>query len=306
MNELLLKAKEFLDDFVLDFGVLREKLTEIGKLYLKLNNCDLQLEVSFDKSMLFGKSGSVFENYISFNKTRIETLFEMKIDCNDDCHLHNIYEFYNMYNKKEEHSICEQCLYEFMQKYISLGCERYFDKMGSYKMIKYELLDTILHENQHIVQRRHKEYLASVDECPLDDKNLLLFFTMLFNEVYSTLKKAKVDFDYVRENYIFPIGFDARYEAMIILDKLREKYFKLDNDFETYLCESNIIPKDFDIEKTANQLFDDYLRIYEIYRCKIESGFEDANKYVLQNKNSIVAEIMKRYKKMVSIGNKKE
>ena len=119
------------------------QLKTITLINYQLNDCFEDINISFDESMLFGKSGSVSKTNISFNKTRLETLINLKIDCNDANHIKKIYEFYNSYDEKLSHNKYEIYLYEFMKKYIAGGYEYYFTQMGSNKTIPYELLDTI-------------------------------------------------------------------------------------------------------------------------------------------------------------------
>lgn len=146
--------------------------------------------------MLLGKSGSVSKTNISFNKTRLKTLINLKIDCNNKNHIKKIYKFYNSYDEKITHNKYEICLYEFMKKYIAGGYEHYFTQMGSYKTIPYELLDTIFHENEHIFQYKYEKFLKNINECPNDLKSKLLLFTVLFNTIHSKLLKINVDFEY--------------------------------------------------------------------------------------------------------------
>jgi len=297
------KSKEFLENFItpIKYNEVASQLIEISKQNLKHYNCFCDVKITFDESCLFGKSASIKNNHISFNKTRLEILNNMKIDCYDDNHLTKIYKFYNSYEEKN-HTEQEKCLYDFMKKYIDNGFERYFSQMGSYKTIKYELLDTIFHENQHIIQNIYKQYLDDIDNCPKDSKTLVLIFTMFFNEIYEYLLKNKVEFDYKRENYIFPIEFDARYEAMIKLNHIKEKYFSLDKSFSKYIVKSSLIPQKFDIEKTANMIFKDFENIYQLYFDNINSNkFKRVYNFIKSYKQTIIKEIVKRYEEMIDI-----
>ena len=296
------KAKEFLQEFKLplNFDRMIKQLTEISLLNFNEHNCKKDLKITFDESMLFGKSASISETSISFNKTRLETLVALKIDDLDSNHLKNIYAFYNDYGESLNHTKFEICLYEFMKKYIEGGFERYFAQMGNYKTIKYELLDTIFHENEHIFQREYLKYLFSSNDCPTDSKTTVLFFTMLFNKIYEELKRSKVEFLYDRENYMFPIEFDARYEAMASMKKLKQ-YFPNDILFAQYIVRSNIIPENFDIDKAVKQIFADYKDLYSLYCEKISNEFVVANEFVLKNKRKILKELERRYLEILDI-----
>ncbi len=301
---LYFKAKEFIENFKLplDYEDLSKQLTEISLLNYKLHNCDKDIKITFDESILFGKSASVSGTSISFNKTRLETLLALKIDDSNPNHISKVYSFYNTYKTEENHSKYEICLYEFMKKYIEGGYERYFSQMGNYKTIKYELLDAVFHENEHIFQKDYEKYLNSADKCPTDNKSLALFFTVLFNEIYGGLKKNKIEFIYDRENYIFPIEFDARYEAMVNINKVKQ-YFPDDKLFAEHIINSNLIPENFDISLTVIQMFEDYERLYRLYNDKISNNYASANAFINKHKQAISDEFKRRYVEMNNIEN---
>ena len=296
------KAKEFIENFKLpfDYEKLSNELTEISLLNYKLHSCDKDIKISFDESMLFGKSASVLGTSISFNKTRIETLFAFQIDDSNPEHIKKIYDFYNNYNTKENHSNYEVCLYEFIKKYIEGGYERYFSQMGNYKTIKYELLDAVFHENEHIFQEEYKKYFNCANECPKDDRNIVLFFTVFFDEIYNKLKKSNVQFDYDRENYIFPIEFDARYEAMVSINKVKQ-YFPDDKLFAEHIVKSNLIPEGFNVRETVDKIYNDYERLYKLFEKELSNGFISADQFIKHNKNIITKELERRYCEMLNI-----
>ena len=296
------KSKEFIDNFKfpLDYNELSGKLTEISLLNYKIHNCNKDIKISFDESRLFGKSASVSGTSISFNKTKIEILFAFKIDDSNSEHLKNVYDFYNDYNTTENHSEYEICLYEFMKKYIEGGYERYFSQMGSYKTIKYELLDAVFHENEHIFQEEYKKYFDCVNECPKDDKSIVLFFTIFFGELCKKLKKNNVQFVYDRENYIFPIEFDARYEAMININRVKQ-YFPDDKLFAEHIVKSNLIPESFNIRETVNEIYNDYEKLYDLFEKNITNNFAHVNKFLKKHKHIIINELERRYIEMLDI-----
>ena len=71
-DSLYTEAKRFLDSysFPLDFDFMISQLKKITLINYQLNDCFEDINISFDESMLFGKSGSVSKTNISFNKTR--------------------------------------------------------------------------------------------------------------------------------------------------------------------------------------------------------------------------------------------
>lgn len=308
-DSLYTEAKRFLDSysFPLDFDLMISQLKKITLINYELNDCFEDINISFDESMLFGKSGSVSKTNISFNKTRLETLINLKIDCNDANHIKKIYEFYNSYDEKLSHNKYEICLYEFMKKYIAGGYEHYFTRMGSYKTIPYELLDTIFHENEHIFQYKYEKFLKNINECPNDLKSKLLLFTVLFNTIYSKLLKSNVDFEYERQNHIFPIEFDARYEAMVKLNIIKQKFYSNDTNFAKHIVNSSLLPADFDIDFTCKKIFNDYENLYNLYELHYGKDLYSANLFVINNKTKILQEIKNRYLTMqkIVVDNKK-
>lgn len=298
-EELYLAAKEFLTDFSLDFEALAKKLEKVMKCYFALHGIQKSMTISFDESRLFGKSGSVSQTNISFNKTRIEMLVALHLDDGDPQHLKRLEEFYSGYGKKEEHSDFEQILFEFVQKYKDMGAEWAFEKMGSYKTIKFEMLDTILHESEHVFQ---SEFWNSLPLAfPKNARGKVLTLTCLFNTMFEKMQKSGEKLDYERENHVFPIEFDARYESLKFLGEIKRRYFQGDKCFSNYLSKSNIIPKDFDAAKTARRIFEDYEKVYKLYSRKFSGEFEAANSFLQKNKSDIICELERRYKQMQNI-----
>ena len=304
MDVLYLKSKEFLESFTLDFDVLKEKLQEIMEIIFSMHEINKKMTVSFDKSKLFGKSGSISDTNISFNKTRIEMLLKLKIDDLDENHLVKMKLFYKTHPIKSVHTEYEDILYDFIKKYKEADAERYFNMVGSYKTIKYELLETIYHECEHVVQDDYKKFLDK-KEFPSDTQSKVLIFTTLFNVIYEKLRKANLDFDYTRENYIFPIEFDARYISFKEMTILKNMYFQDDEFFEKYLKKSIIIPKDFKILQTVNKIIDDYDRLYNIYLKTFGEDFVFVNDYIQENKTEIKNELVRRYEEMAKTQLKK-
>ena len=300
MDSFYLKSKEFLENFTLDFDVLKEKLQEIMKVIFLGHKINKEMTISFDESRLFGKSGSVSDTNISFNKTRIEMLSNLKIDDLDENHLVKMELFYKNYPIKSVHTEHEYILYDFIKKYKEAGAQRYFKMVGSYKTIKYEILETIYHECEHVIQDHYKKFLDK-KEFPNDTQSKMLIFTTLFNTIYEKLRKANMEFDYTRENYIFPIEFDARYISFKEMTDLKNLYFQDDELFERYLKKSIIIPKDFNILQTVNKIIEDYENLYKLYLETFGENFVFVNEFIQENKTEIKLEFIRRYEEMTKI-----
>ena len=88
---------------------------------------------------------------------------------------------------------------------------------------------------------------------------------------------------------------------MHILSKLRDEYFPNDKNLQRNLINSNIIPQDFDIDETANQIFNDYIMIYEKYQEVFLNHYTSEHEIILKNKDIIINEIKRRYTEMLSI-----
>ena len=299
-TKLYQQAKNFLDDFTLDFDKLKIDLEELMRVNFSLHNCNKKMNIIFEESKLFGKSGGVSKREISFNKTRIEMLQELKIDDTAVNHLQQVEQFYNSYNENAKHSIYQQNLYEFIKKYKEIGAEWAFSHMGSYKTIKYEILGTIFHECEHIFQEEYSSFLKS-KKFPSDSKSIILIFTILFNTLYEKLRKIDVKINYVRENHTFPIEFDARYESIIQLATIKEKYFPNDEYFGKYLVLSNIIPDSFNSTQGAKKIFDNYEQIYNLYAQNLGLEYQDVHEYVVKNRQLIIDLLTQRYNQMQKI-----
>ncbi len=305
METLYLSAKKFLENFSLDFVKIKNELENIMKNDFSLLGINKNMSISFDESKLFGKSGSVSKTNISFNKTRIEMIMTLKIDDTDKNHIKKIENFYSNYDEKSQHSVFEENLYNFIKKYKEIGAEWAFECMGSYKRLKYEMLDVILHETEHIYQDEFKSYLLA-NQFPEDLRSKVLIFTILFNTIFEKLQKSDMILNYKRENHIFPIEFDARYETLKQLSEIKDLYFKEDKDFSKHLIKSNIIPKDFNAQETSKQIFEDYEQIYGLYKQNFGEESEEVNNFLEKNKPLIIFEFNRRYNEMINISLKEK
>lgn len=303
---LYLKCKDFINEFKLplDYNEIISKIDEISKINCEKNDCNQPVTISFQDMPEFGIGARVKDGNIRFNKTRLETLIELKIDCLDENNLNKLWKFYNSFDENnDKNSIYEVSLFNFMKKYIEEGAERYFSDCGSYKLIPYELLECVFHENAHVFQREYDKYLNGDLEFPSDEKSCLLIFTEAFDMIHHKLKKNNIAFDYKRNNYIFPVEFDARYEAMIKMNELKNKYYKNDNIFSKYLVASNIVPLDLNIEKTAQEIFETFEYFYDTYKSNFGSDYDKVAEYSMMNKVVIINEMKRRYDEMLSIVN---
>lgn len=299
-NELLLLAKDFLDNFSLDFVFLKSKLEKIAKAFLIGRGYKSDVNITFDESELFGKSGSVFGSNISFNKTRLEILAKLKIDDLNSNHLKRLEEFYSEYLSKLRHTKFEDILFTFIKRYKEMDAEYLFSKVGSYKTIKFELLDTVFHECEHLLQESYKKYMYSND-FNVGKDDLILIFTITFFALYEKLQKAGIKFKYTRENYIFPIEFDARYVSFCEMLKISKLLSPNKQDILCYLKNSNIAPSEFDAKRVSEKIFNDYLRLER--KCANNNIFNNASlhSYIVKNKNAIIKEFIYRYNHMNNI-----
>ncbi len=293
-NNLLSISSKFLDDYKLDFELLKKQLTNIMTNYLNTKNCKRKITIDFEDCNLFGKSGSVSSNKISFNKTRLQTLVNLQIDDTSPDIIQSLELFYNSYITQSPHSIYEENLYEFIKKYKAIGAERFFSQVGSYKTIKYELLETIYHECQHILQ----------DEEIVDFENLItsapfLAFTKVCNKIFKEIKNSNIEYERNPDNHIFPIELDARYIALKLLTELRNKYFTDDEMFKIYLAKSIILPNDIDIIISAQLVYKEYERLFNTYQSNISTQFDEINKIINNHKSKIIENIIEIYSFML-------
>ncbi|MBE5736313.1 MAG: hypothetical protein E7356_03025 [Clostridiales bacterium] len=301
MEQLYLQCKNYLTqyDSYQSYEDIRKQLLQICKVNYDIHNCNLPLEISFEEDEKFGNQGKVVNKYhIKINTLRIETLKELKIDCFDPNHISNLYDFYANYNPFNS-SKYEQCLYEYIKKYISLGYQDCFDQMGSYKNIKYEILETILHESKHTFQ---SDLLTQIydNNTSLTEDNCLDFFVVIFDRMYKTLRNNNTCIDYVRDNATFPIEHDARHYAMVTMDNIRKLYFAHDKDFARAIVNSNIIPEDINVDDISKKIFDDYTLISNEY-FKTNNDFAHEHQQILAHKNDIINKLISRYNQMLSI-----
>ena len=307
MEKLLSLCANFIKGFTqpINYTKVKNDLESITQHNYDMCNIPFQPDIRFEEIDTFGTCGKVLNQgkTIVFNKKRLETLINLNIDCFDENHLNNLWNFYDSFNDSSSTSKYQKCLYAYMQKYISLNVTQYFSQMGSVKNIPFELIETLIHENQHVFQQHFWTMLLNGNIEPTK-QNATMIFTMTFQSVYNQLKNNNIENDYVRENYIFPIEFDARYTTMHILYELYKKHFNGDKIFYRSIVNSNIIPDNFDIESTVDKMFDDYLMVYEKFQAISPEMHKSEHDFICSNKHTIVQELKRRYSEMLSICNK--
>ncbi len=307
MQDLINLCADFIKNFTfpINYDQLATQLAIITKANYELHNIPFEPDIRFEEMNAFGASGKVTNQSktIIFNKKRIETILNLNIDCFDKNHLETLWNFYNTYQGSTPHDEYQEYLYAFMQKYISLNSTEYFSQMGSIKNIHFELIETILHENQHVFQSYFWTLFLSGQIEP-NEQNAIMIFTMTFNSIFNQLKNENVEINYVRKNYIFPIEFDARYTAMHILSQLRDQHFQNDKNFQNCIINSNIIPQDFDIDATSEKIFNDYVMLYERYDELSLCDYSTEHEFIIKNKEIIIKEIKRRYIEMITTCNK--
>ena len=126
---------------------------------------------------------------------------------------------------------------------------------------------------------------------------------MLFNTIYHSLVDNNIQFDYVRENYYFPIEFDARYVALIMIENLRQKYYMNDKLFIKSILNNNILPQNVSFEKLAEKIYEDFNNIYKIYNQKFGTNYDTLFSIVNKNKGEIISQLVNRYEEMKKIYN---
>lgn len=213
-----------------------------------------------------------------------------------------LYEFYNHYDENTNNSKYSICLYNFIKKYISLELQDYFVQMGSYKTIKYELLETLFHEVQHVVQLDFNERYIN-NNVSTNYNDIIFIFTMLFNTMYRRLLDNNIQSDYVRENYYFPIEIDARYVALIMINNLRRQYFTNDKLFIKSILNNDILPKNVSFRELAEKIYVDFENIYKIYNINFESNYDTIFSIVNKHKDQIISQLVNRYEEMNKIYN---
>lgn len=305
MKKIYDKSKEFLDNFddLKDYNDISIKLEEICLCFLKKQNITKQIKIEFEDNKAFGNFATEYPDKISFNKLRYDTIKSLKIDCTSNTHLEELYDFYNCYYENANNSKFSICLYNFIKKYTGFGLQDYFLQMGSYKTIKYELLETLFHETQHIIQQDFNERYIN-NKKPINLKDIILIFTMLFNTMYHRLLDNNIQFDYVRENYYFPIEFDARYVALTMIEDLRKEYFINDNLFIQSILNNNILPKNISFKELAEKIYEDFEKIYNVYDINFESNYDTIFSIVNKHKDEIISQLVNRYEEMNIIYNK--
>lgn len=304
MKNIYDKSKEFLDDFndLKDYSEISKKLEQICLCLLEKQNISKQIKIVFEDNKAFGNFATEYPDKLSFNKLRYDTIKTLQIDCTKNSHLEELYDFYNHYDENINNSKYSLCLYNFMKKYIDFGLQDYFIQMGSYRLIKYELLETLFHETQHIIQQDFNERYVNKNE-PINLKDIILIFTVLFNIIYHSLLDNNIQFDYVRENYYFPIEFDARYVALIMIENLRQKHYMNDKLFIKSILNNNILPQNVSFEKLAEKIYEDFKNIYKIYNQKFGTNYDTLFSIVNKYKGEIISQLVNRYEEMTKIYN---
>ncbi len=300
-KKLLAEAKSFLENFTfpIDYDALIKKLNELSKMVCEdYGIADKALRVEFEESENFGKSAVVNDVRIKINKLRLQTLLETKFDDTQPKKLKKqIDSLMKSYDEKSA-SKFEKIIHDYVLRMRKMDADELVCHSGSYKTIKYDLLNLLFHENEHTKQKQYEKYLTNVEGCPEDLESMILVFSMFYVTIYWELLDKKVLEWTPPENHRFPTEFDARYFELIKIEELRKKYFADDELFKKHILSTIIIPEKFDSKADAERLFAELEKYYDLDK---EEKYKGALELVEKHKNEIVKELERRFTEMLEI-----
>ena len=103
-KELMNLINEFLENFKfpISYERIAVDLEKITAANYRAHECNFPVMVVFEPCEVFGRFGMVVDGHkIIFNRSRIDALVELKIDCFDSQHLDRIWSFYENYNNNK-------------------------------------------------------------------------------------------------------------------------------------------------------------------------------------------------------------
>lgn len=293
------EAKRFLDGFVepIDYERAKEDFDRLSQVVCedyKIADKFLRCEFSDDEN--FGKSAVLLRDKISINRLRIEALYNLGYDDTQPEKLNKQIERFMSEYDKNEHTKYEQMLYKFVSDMREMGEPQFVMQAGSYKTVKYELLDMIFHENRHIVQ---KQYIPLLEKPPksCDIDELTMLFTMMFNETRKKLiDDKKIEWD-LQDNRSFPIEFDARYTSLVNMNEVRKSFYKDDEVFARAIMNCCLVEQGFKSKEEANKLFAQMEEYYSLGDFKMDKAYA----LLEENKQQIIDELERRFEEMKAI-----
>lgn len=206
----------------LNYRTLLADLNRFASEIVAQNDYNFRVNASYLKHesvLMFGKVYTK-DGRIEINLNRIKAISELKLDSFDKNFKNFIDTFPEKYEKGEfRKTDAAKCLY-FSIKNRPLN---FIYELGSYKTLKYDLLSTIIHEIQHMVQYSYE--IKNFSCRTFSDDELYYSFLILFDELSKQINQ------FTDDNFYRPIELNARVTTAAVLNdyiktnKIKDKYF---------------------------------------------------------------------------------
>lgn len=281
---MLINYKSF-DSFLakldenIDYDELLKGLNKIATEIVELGKYDFKVYIVYVKHDSVLMSGNVNreEGRIGFNINRIKAILNLKLDPSDPNFKSFIDNFAldyenGKYKKTEENDALYFTVKNRPLEYVYI--------LGSYKLIGLDLVMTVLHEIQHMVQ--HSFLMSDPSKKPLVQEEVYHSFAIFLNKLYYKYK-------YTDDNYYRPVELNAVTVSSYTLSKYMEKSKIKSSDIKNFTAilwasinqsaseYTNIIKNHFlDISKNKHSKEDRrWFNFFLKNWAYIEKGFED-------------------------------
>lgn len=198
----------------LNYRTLLADLNGLANDIVVQNDYKFKVNVSYLKHDSILMSGKVYtkDGRIEINLNRIKAISELKLDCFGKNFKNFIDSFAEKYEKGTFRKIdATKCLY-FSVKNRPIN---FIYEVGSYKTLKYDLLLTIVHEIQHMVQCSYE--IKDFNRENFSEDELYYSFLILFDEL---TKQNNISID---DNFYRPIELNARLTTAKTLNDYKKK-----------------------------------------------------------------------------------
>lgn len=294
ITEIILDLINNFDNYLNDMSSLTSIVNKISNLDAYNRKLKPIYTCRFRETNRIGQCGYVDEETkeILFNLTRTRIVSQRRIESNTESGLINFLGFKDIFHSLVQPTDDDIILYQFL---TNPNWEGYFNFFANYKLLPIEIVHTIFHENEHLVQNDFSDNVVSKHNYARMKENIYMTFVCVYQKMFLELQNANKLGDYKRDNVYFPIEIDAEYMAEKTFDNL-----ELDKDTKTQINNYRKFINRFDKikydEDFSNKIWSDFEYLYKLYN---ENFSEDKNLKVIVN---IIFEkkdiILENYKKI--------
>ena len=294
ISELISNLINNFDSYINNTSKLTKIVNEISCFDASYRNLKNTYKCRFRETNRIGQVGYVDEenNEILFNLTRTRIVSQRKIETNTESGLINFLGFREIFNSLVQPTDDDIILYQFLNYDNWKGHYEFF---ANYKLLPVEIVHTIFHENEHLVQNDFLDNIVSSLDYTRMQENIYMTFVCIYQKMFLELQNVNKLSDYKRDNVYFPIEIDAEYEAIKTFEII-----DLNDEIKMQIISWKNFINRFKKVKTYKDfikvIWTDYEYLSKIYK---ENFAEDNNiKSILSLLNNNKEQVFEKYKEI--------